>query len=204
MAILAGVAAFGLWAADTHGKAARHLPDAPRFYEVSAENGGVAYFQATQKGRICLFRGPDGEKLSVENDGVYFPGFTLKFSKPGLSAGVRVFGSLIFHEQKQPMPMIYDIDGKYVSGIADSGEQEKEMLKRMRSEYNKLPDRFRQTMLAFYMYGDQGPAEVGSSSAAVEEMVNQGPGVIKSYKVSTREIEDPKEAAKVEELLSSN
>jgi hypothetical protein len=203
MVILLAVAALGLWAADVRPNAG-HLPDAPKFYEVSAENGGVAYFQAALKGRVCLFRGPGGEKLSVENDGVYFPGFTLKFSQPGSSVGVRVFGSLIFHEQKQPMPMIYDIGGKYVSGIADSGEQEKDMLKRMRSEYNKLPDSFRQTMLAFFMYADRGPAEVGSSSAAVEEMVNQKPGAIKSHNVRTREIEDPKEAAKVQGFFSSN
>ena len=180
-----------------------HLPDAPKFYEVSAENGEVGYFQATLNGRICLFRGPDGERLSVENDNGYFPGFTIKFSQPGSSVGVRVFASTIFHQQKQPIPMIYDIGGTYISGIVDRGELEKDMLKRMHSEFNKLPDSFRETMLSFYLFGDQGPYEVGVAAAAVEEMVNQGPGVIKSYKVTTREIEDPKEAAKIQDLFAS-
>jgi len=201
MAAASLVISLRLSAADEAKPAAR-ASNAPSLYEVSAENGQVAYVQASADGRVCIFRDPTGNRLNVENDGTYFPGFTITFSQPGSRSSVRVFGSLIFHEQKQPMPMIYDIAGKYVAGIGDGAELEKDMVKRMRSQYNKLPDRFKETMLSFYLFGDKGPDEFGPSSAAVEEMVNQGPGVIKSYEVRTRKIDDPQEASRIQALLN--
>lgn len=173
----------------------KHDPHAPRLFEVSAPTGDVSYFQVTPDGRTSLFRDPSGRVLSIENDLKVFPGSTLRFAQG--KQELQIFTSMLFYEQKQPLPVIYVINGEYVAGIDGN-----DLMERAKKEFHRAPEEFRNLLMNFYLFAEKGIPDLGPPSAAIETLLYDGTGELKAYDTHTRLIEDAEEIARIRSMMT--
>jgi hypothetical protein len=102
-----------------------------------------------------------------------------------------------FYEQKQPLPVIDAIDGEYIAGI--DGE---DFMGRVKKEFRKAPEDFRNLLMNFYLFAEKGIPLLSPPSGVAEALVEDGPGALKAYDTHTRLIEDPDEVAKIRSMMT--
>lgn len=130
------------------------MPDRPRLFHLYASDGTIGDVLASgmPDRHVTFFRGPHGTRLRIERANSKLAGVKTTVQAVGGDAKVELVEHMLFHEQNLKVPRIANVNGIYIAGIDDGGNETRTFLKRVAAEFHRTPTSFQAAVTEFYRY----------------------------------------------------